>query len=295
MRTYIGFFLEKFEFDKRDWGEVFDAYDALEDKPQLFKAFEDCLQTYKENMLCDFVALFERIDLLASESGLNPFTLRLVFLICLSKQLKAYYEKAGFPIEVWENSVIDIKYKAGECRALYKVTGIFASAPWHAALFGLKRFGFENLQFMLGTLKSNYEKNGIRLTPETSALWVHIPRTGERLEKSRVDLAYQKASAFFKKHFSFNSIIFVCKTWLFYSKTLEFLAPESNLAKFSADYDILFEEEYSDYSWRWRLFDTKEESLDKLPTDTSLRKKYVDWMRQNGKTGSAYGIYLYQI
>ena len=289
MEKYIESFLGKFYFNTDAGKQVLKCYEKI----RFAQEFSSCLKAYEEDINTDFESLFACLEELAKKEGIHKYSLRLTFLICLSKQLKKYYEAAGYEDEIWESSVAELKYKTEECKVLYNVVGVFASAAWFKDLFRLRRFGFGKLQFAIGKQRRTYSKNGFTVTPESDVLWVHIPRTGERLDKESVDWAYKQASDFFQKYFAFYPIVFVAKTWLFYSKTMEFLNPESNLRRFAADYDIIVEEDYPDYSWRWRLFDTFEEDIEKLPCDTSLRRNYIQLMKAGGKTGCAYGIFVY--
>ena len=51
---------------------------------------------------------------------------------------------------------------------------------------------------------------------------------------------------------------------------------------------------YDDFfSWAWRLYDTKEQDIDKLPQNTSLRKKYIDYAKSGKKSGWGYGAFVY--
>lgn len=39
--------------------------------------------------------------------------------------------------------------------------------------------------------------------------------------------------------------------------------------------------------------DTKEQDIDKLPQNTSLRKKYIDYIKSGKKSGWGYGAFVY--
>lgn len=146
--------------------------------------------------------------------------------------------------------------------------------------------------FMTKRLKHNYIKRGIPL--KMYVLSVHIPRTGNRLEKESVDEAYRRASEFFKKKYNLKKIVFTCFSWMLYPKNLEILKPTSNIYKFISDYKIIDVKHYEDYSDVWRLFDMDYAGdPDALPADTSLRRAYIDIIKKGGKLGCGYGVYVY--
>jgi hypothetical protein len=41
----------------------------------------------------------------------------------------------------------------------------------------------------------------------------------------------------------------------------------------------------------WRFFDTEEKNPDRLPTNTTLRKAYVEHLKKGGKVGVGYGVF----
>ena len=74
----------------------------------------------------------------------------------------------------------------------------------------------------------------------------------------------------------------------------QMLSPQSNLFAFISDYELIDSGYYDDFfSWAWRLYDTKEQDIDKLPQNTSLRKKYIDYVKSGKKSGWGYGAFVY--
>ena len=43
----------------------------------------------------------------------------------------------------------------------------------------------------------------------------------------------------------------------------------------------------------WRLFDTEDRNPDRLPTNTSFRKRYVDHLKNGGLVGWGYGVFFF--
>ena len=69
----------------------------------------------------------------------------------------------------------------------------------------------------------------------------------------------------------------------------EILAPESNTYRFMAEYEVIKSDDNNGEDL-WRLFDTEEKDPDKLPTDTSMRRRYVEHLKKGGKVGCGLGI-----
>ena len=67
------------------------------------------------------------------------------------------------------------------------------------------------------------------------------------------------------------------------------LSPTSNIYRFMSEYEILESGVNSGYDL-WRLFDTDEKDPEKLPTDTSLRRAYVAYLKNGGKSGWGFGV-----
>ena len=66
----------------------------------------------------------------------------------------------------------------------------------------------------------------------------------------------------------------------------------SNLLSFMNDYDIFTFGEYSNYAEIWRLFDTDfDGDPTHLPTDSSLRRAYVDLVSRGEKIGWGRGVF----
>ena len=60
------------------------------------------------------------------------------------------------------------------------------------------------------------------------------------------------------------------------------------------DYTIMEVGYFEDFfKWSWRLFDTFEKDIDKLPQETSLQRSYLSYIKAGGKSGRGYGIFKY--
>lgn len=291
MRDYILAFMLKCGFESDCIDFTVKVYDEIMAKKS--QEFTQILEPYLKNKDADLVKIYENVSAMANSIGVHEYSAYLVLYVCLSKRLKEYYVLNNLPLDVYENTIQDIKYKANECKAVYGAWGI-AVPYWMVGFFDLTRFGLGRLQFEVKKFKRVYAKNGVALKEDDNVINVHIPRAETRLDRASVDCAYQKAKEFFKSDFINKLTVFVCHSWLLYPKNKEVLKPTSNIYSFISDYDIIESKEYPDYSEVWRLFDTNYNgNVNDLPQDTSLRVAYADWIRKGIPTGEGYGVYVY--
>ena len=66
----------------------------------------------------------------------------------------------------------------------------------------------------------------------------------------------------------------------------------SNVYRFMKRFDIIRSGINRSKGDLWRLFDTDEKDPDKLPADTSLRRAYVDRLKNGGNVGWGFGVFL---
>lgn len=294
MKAYLCKFLNEFSFLEEACETLMQTYATITADTSLTADWKRLLKRYDEEIECDFTKLLDDMELLCVRADIHKYTGELLLLICLSERLKDYYAEAGLDEEIWHTSMLDLKWKMMECKSVHGVWGT-ASAAFQSRFFQMKRFGFGKLQFNLQQFDSDYDKNGVKLTPESQVIAVHIPRTGTRLDRETLVKSYAKAAEFYRKIFEGNPIVFVCHSWLLFPKNKEVLSPESNLHFFMRDYDIIGQGEYQDYSQVWRLFDVNYNGdVEQLPQNTSLRRAYADWIRKGEKTGWGYGVYVYK-
>ena len=72
-------------------------------------------------MYCDFEIILEKTRALAKKTDVNEFTAIALLFVCMTPYLKKYYEQAGYPIEVYNESIKDVSYQARMCKRVYGV------------------------------------------------------------------------------------------------------------------------------------------------------------------------------
>ena len=103
-------------------------------------------------------------------------------------------------------------------------------------------------------------------------------------------IAFLKAKAFFKDSVSTEPCPFVCHSWLLYPE-MEVLAPKgSNTYRFFKSFDVFDSATDKTRADLWRLFDTKELNIERLPCDTSLRRAFIRHLKNGGKLGIGRGV-----
>ncbi len=288
MKEYLRAFFKEFEYEKADSEFILSAYDTVTQNGESNKLLREALSAYENSIEIDYTTkIIEQGNTIARHTALHPYTVYLLLYICLTKRLKAVYQERGLDMQIYRDSVLDLKWKLEECKLVKGICGTFAEA-WFAGFFKLTRFALGRLQFELTRSLVDYDKNGIKLVKnESTVINVHIPRSGKPLDEASCDSAYAQARAFFKGEG--EPYPFMCHSWLLFPENERILSPKSNVYRFMQEYDIV-EYQFDFGENLWRLFDTDEQNPDRLPTDSSFRRNYVDHLKNGGRVGWGTGI-----
>jgi len=289
MREYLVEFFREFGYNESDAQVLLSTYDAVAANGEANKLLREALAAYEADYNLNYeIEVYNKAKEITRITGLHAYTVELLVFICMTKQLKALYIEQGIDMQIYRDSVLDLKWKLEECKAVKGVCGSFV-APWFVGFFNLTRFALGRLQFELVTLWFDYEGHGVKIEKDkTRVISVHIPRTNTPIDKESCDKAYAQARTFFKDRFGADCP-FACYSWLLYPVNKEILAPESNTYRFMAEYEVIKSDDNNGEDL-WRLFDTEEKDPDKLPTDTSMRRRYVEPLKKGGKVGCGLGI-----
>lgn len=288
MKNYLNNFMVQCSYLDTDREFLLSAFDKIQSNENAKSEFERLVKVYEGNIHCDY---YKEILVPAQNAGklvgVHPYTSGLLIFMCMTKHLKELYIERGIDIEIYNNSVLDLRYKLEECKAVRGVIGSFV-AWWFPGFFDLTRFTLGRLQFEVVKFEHNYNKNGIVLTPDSKVINVHIPRTGTPMDKEGCDKAYEMAREFFKSEVGENGH-FICHSWLLYPEHANILPKHTNVYRFFSEFDVF---EYADNEGEdlWRLFDTEERNPDRLPTNTSMRRNYVEHMKKGGLVGWGLGV-----
>ena len=283
-------FMTEEGFSAEDRDVLCGAYHRIMAIPAARERLEAVVSMYQADIHCDYKQILSLSKEMARIGELHPYTVDLLCFLCLIPRAKEVYAARGLSEELFYHTMADLRYKLEECRVVKGICGSFV-AHWFPGFFELKRFAFGRLQLETKEFGATYEKNGVCLTPDSTVLNAHIPRSGERLDEGRCLEAFAEAKEFFKDRLGDTPAV-TCHSWILFPKNRELLPSSSNLVKFMNLFDI--------YDWHyttenqdlWRFFDTDEQNPNRLPTDSSLRRAYVEYLKQGGRCGSGCGIRL---
>ena len=294
MREYLIGFWKDFEYTCEDAAYLLEVYDRITANRETARAWETILERYEADIKSPWKELIEATDPIADALAVYRYTIHLLLVQCLSRRLHAEYTTQGLGEELYHNAMLDLRYKLEECKLVRGIIGTFV-AGWFDRFFNVTRFAFGRLQFELIAFGRNYEKNGCILTPESTVINVHIPRTGTPMDEASCNEAFQRACQFYRSRGEIGEpCVFYCSSWLLYPEQKHFLSQKSNVYKFMNRFDVIESRITPDNNNLWRLFDTDEKNPDRLPGDSFLRRAYIEHLKKGGRTGSGRGLFIWK-
>lgn len=285
---YLENILKRLKFPKECSEEVLTNYFKIKDKNDINKI----LKQYKNEDI-DFRKLIKNWQPVLKKYKINSYIGDLLFCLLLCEKLETLYKKHGFSNSLFIETMQDFRYKAIECKLVKHTWGTFVTS-WYRSFFKLKLFSLGRLQFEIQAFMTDYDDKNVHLKKGQPCLNIHIPRNGESLDINECKKSIERAKKFFKPYFK-EYILFSCDSWFLSSKTLEFVSKDSNIYKFSKLFKMIKPIPVEDQSEEmWRLFDEDTSDLSKLKADTSLRKKYLKYLKQGGKINLQLGYFIYK-
>lgn len=290
MRNYLVKFFNDFDYEQEDAQYLLDTYDKIMADEQTANIWTQAIAIHDNDINCDYSKILELADDVSEKLYLHEYTLELLIFICLSKKLETIYSEHNIDSSIFHNSMLDLRYKLEECKVVKGVIGSFVGF-WFPGFFNLTRFSLGRLQFEITKFGHNYEKNGHVLSPESNVINVHIPRTLTPLDEKSCDESFAMAKVFFEA-LTGDTCAFVCHSWLLYPENKKIISEKSNIYRFMMRFDIVSYSVDESRKDLWRFFDTEEKNPDRLPTNTTLRKAYVEHLKKGGKVGVGYGVFF---
>ncbi len=281
--------MEKIQFPSDAVAELCEAFHKIDSTE-----FRDVLALYEADMNCNFSELLSSAAALGSKAGLHEYTAHLLLLLCLSPTLRERYLNKGLSEELFYHSLKDLTYKLNECRLIYGINGTFV-ADWFRHHFKMELFALGRLQFERFLTRYEYEFEGKTIPIGTRVINIHIPRTGTRLDHNEVLASYKMAEEMFGSEFENEPMLFYCDSWLLDPHIPSFFGPASNLTEFQNDFTIVFTGESREYSALWTVFDRiYNGDVSVLPADTSLRRAYINRIKNNEPFYYGHGLFRYK-
>lgn len=296
MKQFIAEFMERLDFPEEAREEFLRIHDLWEQNPRQYASVEELTERFSSDpKAVSYDEVAKALEVLLPDETVHSYSAQLLFFIYCAKPLREKYKKENLPEDLYWASMMDLKYKLMECRNIHGVWGTFVGS-WFPRFFvperfALGRFQYEHAEFN----QAGYEKAGVSLRKGDPVYNIHIPSAGPLTWEARMD-SYQKAYAFYQErdHLGGKPMAIVCHSWLLYPKNRVFFPKTSNILGFMDDFDIISGEDQEEFCDMWRVFGSKgKEPLDRLPTDTSLQRAFVDWLKAGGKTGFGYGVLIF--
>ena len=289
MRTYLVAFFKEFAYTADDSAALLAAFDKITADPAAQERFGQALAAYDADQNCDFGEAMHRARQAGDAVGIHNYQAELLLFICFSRKLRERYAEFQLPEQIWHDSMLDLRYKLEECKAVCGICGSFV-AGWFPGFFNLTRFALGRLQFEIHEFDNDYQAGDYTIAKGSKAINMHIPRSGQPLSKELYEDAFARAKVFYKDTFGdAEQVPFICHSWLLYPETANFVPSHLNVYKFLSEFTV-FESHYNDGEDLWRLFDTMERHPDRLPADTSLRRAFVQHLKNGGRVGWGFGI-----
>lgn len=286
---YIGRFCEEYAYPAEAVQELVKAAWAIVEDPPSAEIFRQNQQAFLEGSFQNGQQVLEPLQKAVERTGFHPYTVHLLFYIWLSQPVREIYQKRGISLEIYRDSMLDLKWKLLECRKLYGIWGSFV-AWWFDGFINLSRFALGRLQFEQISFDREYRGPEGRLHPGDPVINLHIPSSGPLTHESCMG-AFQKASMFYQKDFLERPIPFVCQSWLLFPEHRRMLPASSHIRHFLEYFHILewgYDPEGGDL---WRIFGCfYDGDIQKLPRDTSLRRAYAERLGAGEPPGWGYGL-----
>ena len=283
-------FCETYGFDPAAASHFAAQYQILKSHADAYGVFCRQLEACRGDRGFDHGPVFENLHGLQETTGIHPYTIDMLYLLCLLPDLEEQYGREGIPTRFFHGFVENLKQAACNCQKIHGVWGTDI-AWWLIDFFKLKLFSIGRLQFKRRKLRKamgGYAEGSYYID-------VHIPG-GAPLTPALCAASYAEAAAFFRGRYGMEHILFGCHSWLLSPELRTILPENSNILAFARDYTILQTRMAPTSSAVSFIFHVPgvPADLETLPEETSLQKALKTHL-QGGKTiNTAFGILEYQ-
>ena len=270
-------------------------FDKLWENAECRAHFQKHIDAYEKDGSTDFNDARVRAGELAESVGVHPYAAELLMFCCFARHLRVLYKIKGISDGIWLDTVLDLRTKLMECRAMYGVWGSFVMF-WFPQYFTLERFALGRLQYQLApyyATKEPYTAGGATVYySDSRALEVHIPSSGRLTEDAVLD-SLRRAYKFFDKTEYMHDGILICQcsSWLLYPGLEETLPEDSNVVRFGRDFEITQSRDDPEFGDCWRVFNKNwDHDASALPRETTMQRCIADRLASGKNMGSAVGV-----
>ena len=293
MKAYLQSFFEAHAYDVQDVRELMDTYDGIQNNAIAKGIFWTIINGYEKSKTYPLMEKMPVLEEIAHAIAGHLYTVELLFVLCLSKTMAGYMRDLNVPEEVIFATCEDFSIKLGECKDMHGVVGT-ECWEWYTRFFLLEIYSMGRLQFQICQYPyEDYEKNGNVVRKGDMVLNVHIPKTGEPLDKELCLKAFDKGKRFFAEFFGLYDVPFMCSSWLLYPLNREILPATSNIVQFMDFFDIVGQGEYNMVrNPVFAIVFTSKITNDvsTLPQRSSLQRAYAAHLAAGGRFGYGYGV-----
>lgn len=280
-----------FEFGKKlDFPK--ESFSFLEKAEKILLKKADILKDCKVRFFASEEAPWVRLDALAEQLHLHPYTVHLLFVVFCAEEGRKRFLDAGYREDLFWDAMKDARFKMEETKTVYDVWGVYCGW-WFLDFLLMKRFCLGRLQFEIIPSEFACSIAGHTLNPHDLVINVHIPSFGP-LHYEEVMDAYQRAVEFYGHLFPDGNIWFHCETWILYPP-VNALLPQGNMKRFSEDFKIV-------HSWidpsvddRYRIFQVPGHvPMEQYPESNTLQRNLKAWLLKGNEMGISFGLFLWK-
>ncbi len=238
----------------------------------------------------DIVAVMEELDSI-DINGVRKYAKYMLFVLSCTGQVYEKYQERGYSDELYIDTMKDIVCKINETMDRYDEIGIFCPW-WYERFFKLERFGFGRMQFDITTHPCEAVEVAGHIVKEGDLIIKgHVPSTGPLVYEECMK-SYKRAYEFVKDRLEGNLLPVEYWSWMLFPHYEGFFSEKSNSARFIADYKVFGYHETDVFHDAWRIFG-KDADKENLPTNTSLQRKFVEYIGPGKTYGYGKGIFLF--
>lgn len=289
-KSFIALLMDNADFPIESREPLLCDYERLIDDPECASLFQRAKELYFQPIDQDKTGRL--LEDAAKIIGIDLKTVQFLFLLHCSEGLYHLYLEKGLDETMFWDLSVDFRCKLIECHSLYGIWGTTVFWWFHRHFlvdrFALGRFQYESADFEA----DSYVCGDIVISRGDRVYNFHIPSCGPIPTDVRMD-SYRRAFEFFggaQKGY----IPLVCNSWLIYPKYRDVFPSGSNIRSFYDDFDIIKSGETDRFYELPRVFNMPcGTDPSKLPNDTSLRRAFIDYLKNGGGAGWGYGIIIF--
>ena len=240
LSTYLHAFLWSHEFPKEAKDVLISLWETIHKNDRVSDAFLRSIHRFCEDEAIEIQKEFRDLSKMAEEIEVEPYSLHLLYLICISIHSGELYERASFSQDealgrqVLYDSLEDFKISMYECRLLYQIWGTHY-ATWQVGFCNASLLQLGRLQYGTFRLWREYGAGDTHVAENGLVIEAHIP-SGQPLNHEECLKSYAMAENYYRKkyqkEFGQRPIPIFVASWLLYPPLKEALVPGGNIEQF---------------------------------------------------------------